>query len=292
MTFFEMIVETIKYIFLGLIQGITEVVPVSSSGHVAIAQLIFQIQTDEGLLFLILVNTGSLIAILYHFRKMIGRIISHFFAYFSTSKRTELVQEDFCYVWKIIVASIPAAFVGFLFSNQISGLYQDYGLFVVGIGMLITATILFVVKDYAKVNGRQTISFKDAIGIGLIQMFGLVPGLSRNGITTSTGLFRKMSMETSLNFSLLLSIPISIGSLLKYAYILIQDPSGNQLGFDPTNGYHYLFYFMAFVASIIATRYALKFLYKYFRRGRLVYFSIYLFVVGAIALTFGLLQLR
>ncbi len=292
MTFLEMVIETIKYIFLGLVQGITEVIPVSSSGHVAIAQLIFQIQTDEGLLFLILVNTGSLIAILYHFRKMIGRIILNFFTFFSVSKRTEGVQDDFCYVWKLVVASIPAAFVGFLFSSQISGLYQDYGLVVVGVGMLVTATLLFVVKDYAKVNGRQTITFRDAIGIGLLQMFGLVPGLSRNGITTSTGLFRKMSMETSLNFSLLLSIPISIGSLLKYAYILIQDPTGNQLGFDPTSGYHYLFYFMAFVASVVSTRYALKFLYKYFRRGRLVYFSIYLFVVGAIALTFGLLQLR
>jgi len=292
MTFLEMVIETIKYIFLGLVQGITEVIPVSSSGHVAIAQLIFQIQTDEGLLFLILVNTGSLIAILYHFRKMIGRIILNFFTFFSVSKRTEGVQDDFCYVWKLVVASIPAAFVGFLFSSQISGLYQDYGLVVVGVGMLVTATLLFVVKDYAKVNGRQTITFRDAIGIGLLQMFGLIPGLSRNGITTSTGLFRKMSMETSLNFSLLLSIPISIGSLLKYAYILIQDPTGNQLGFDPSNGYHYLFYFMAFVASVVSTRYALKFLYKYFRRGRLVYFSIYLFVVGAIALTFGLLQLR
>lgn len=292
MTFIEMVIETIKYIFLGLIQGITEVIPVSSSGHVAITQLILQIQTDEGILFLILVNTGSLIAILYHFRKMIGRIIANFFAFFSAKKRTEVVEDDFTYVWKLVVASVPAAIVGFIFSSQISGLYENYGLILVGLGLLISATVLFVVKDYAKVNGRQTISFQDAISIGLIQVFGMVPGLSRNGITTSTGLFRKMSMETSLNFSLLLSIPISIGSLLKYAYILIQDPSGNQLGFDPSNGYHYLFYFMAFVASVVSTRYALKFLFKYFRRGRLVYFSIYLFVVGSIALLFGLLQLR
>ena len=291
MGFLELLLETMKYLFLGFIQGVTEVIPVSSSGHVAIAQQILQLQMDEGLLFLILVNTGSLIAILIFFRTLIMRLFVNFFRYFQKKSRNEIVQEDYNYVWKIIIASVPAAFVGFLFSSRINIYYERYGLILVGVGLLIGATILFIVKDYAKVNGRQTITYTDAIAIGFIQVFGLFPGLTRNGITTSTGLFRKMSMETSLNFSLLLSIPISVGSVLKYVYIIIVDGSSANLGFDPSNGYQYLFYFVAFGASIIATLYALKFLFKYFRRGRLVYFSLYLFVIGAIALTIGLLQI-
>ncbi|MDP2426439.1 MAG: undecaprenyl-diphosphate phosphatase [Candidatus Izemoplasmatales bacterium] len=287
----KVIIETIKYIFLGLIQGLTEVIPVSSSGHVKMAQQLLNITIDEGLLFLILVNTGSLIAFLYHFRTLIIRIVGNFFKYIFVKDTREFSKEDFEYLMKIVVASIPAAVIGFLFSDVFDQIYLEYGLVLVGTGLLITATVLYVARDYSSINGRQTVSMKDAITIGFFQMFALIPGLSRNGVTTSTGLFRKMSMETSLVFSLLLSIPLSIGSLLNYILKIFIQGEASDLGFDVTNIAQYIFYFFAFIASILATLIALKYIFIFFRRGKLVYFSLYLFAVGLIALFYGLINL-
>jgi undecaprenyl-diphosphatase len=287
----KVIIETIKYIFLGLIQGLTEVIPVSSSGHVKMAQQLLNITIDEGLLFLILVNTGSLIALLYHFRTLIIRIVGNFFKYIFVKDSREFSKEDFEYLMKIVVASIPAAVIGFLFSDTIEQIYIQYGLVLVGTGLLVTATVLFVARDYSSMNGRQTISMKDAFTIGFFQLFALIPGLSRNAVTTSTGLFRKMSMETSLVFSLLLSIPLSIGSLLNYILKIFIQGEAADLGFDVSNIAQYVYYFFAFIASIFATLIALKFIFIFFRRGKLIYFSLYLFAVGLIALFYGLIKL-
>lgn len=278
-----------KYIFLGIIQGLTEVIPVSSSGHVTLAQELLRVQTDEGLLFLILVNLGSLIALILHFRKRIGQLLKGFFVHLFVPSKRETTQEDYQYAWKIVVATIPAGIVGVFLMDSIDQLYLTNRILLVGVGLLVTATVLYVVRDASYVNGRQTVTWPDALTVGAAQMFGVLPGWSRNGITTGTGLSRKMSMETALVFSLLLSIPLSLGSLLVYGYRIYRGGAAD-LGFDTANFAQYVYYAAAFFSSIAATWFSLKFIFQFFRRGRLVYFSLYLFVVGAIALIVGIVQ--
>lgn len=283
------ILELLKYIFLGIIQGLTEVIPVSSSGHVTIAQEILRVQTDEGLLFLILVNLGSLIALIAHFQKKIGELISGFFRFVFRPSSRETTREPYEYAWKLVVATMPAGIVGFVLMDSIDELYLANRILLVGVGLLVTATILYIVREASFVNGRQTVEWKDAFSIGFAQMFGVLPGWSRNGITTASGLTRKMSMETALVFSLLLSIPLSLGSLVVYGYRIYQGGAAG-LGFDTSNFAQYVYYAFAFLANIAATKFSLKFIFQFFRRGRLVYFSLYLFAVGTIALVVGIVQ--
>jgi len=283
------ILELIKYIFLGIIQGLTEVLPVSSSGHVTIAQEILRVQTDEGLMFLIVVNLGSLIALILHFRMKIGDLISGFFRFAFVKSSREISREPYEYVWKLVVATIPAGIVGYFLMDSIDAIYLSNRILLVGVGLLVTATVLYVVREASFVNGRQTVEWKDAFTIGFAQMLSVLPGWSRNGITTASGLSRKMSMETALVFSLLLSIPLSLGSLVVYGYRIYRGGAA-ELGFDTSNFALYIYYAAAFLSSIAATWFALKFIFQFFRRGRLVYFSLYLFGVGAIALVVGILQ--
>jgi undecaprenyl-diphosphatase len=285
------ILEFLKYVFLGIIQGFTEVIPVSSSGHVSLAQEILQIRTDEGLLFLILINIGSLFALIYHFRKRISEIIVGFLSYIFQKSSRDLTRPHFDYGMMIAFATIPAGLVGLFLGDAIDQMYLDHRMLLVGVGFLVSATFLYIVRDASYVNGRQMVNFRDAISIGLFQMFGVLPGLSRNGITTSGGLLRKLSMETALVFSLLMSIPLSIGSILVYGYKILNGGAAD-LGFDTRNLAQYIYYFAAFLASLFVTRIALKYIFIFFRRGRLVYFSLYLFAVGTIALVFGVIQIE
>lgn len=278
------LVELLKYIFLGVVQGVTEVLPISSSGHVALSQALLNIDADEGMLFFILVNLGSLIAIAYHFRRLIARLIVNTLRFvFKKSSRAEST-DDFHYALKIVIATIPFGMFGVLLENPLNDFYSKYSMFVVAVGLLITSTFLYIVRFAPLKHVNQSISFKDALVIGLIQPFAMIPGLSRSGITTSTGLLRKVSMDTALTFSLMLYIPISIGAFFYKLVPWIFDPVSYDVGFDTTNLMMYLLYGAAFVFSILATRFSLKYIFKWFRQGKLIFFAVYTLILGLIAL--------
>ncbi|HRY77154.1 MAG TPA: undecaprenyl-diphosphate phosphatase [Candidatus Izemoplasmatales bacterium] len=288
MGFSEIIQHFLEYIILGIVQGITEVLPISSSGHVTIAQQLMGINTDEGILFLILVNIGSLVAILFHFRKFLARLIKNFLSYLFRPSTRQETKEDWLYGWKVVLASLPIGIVGFFFNHSINLILADYPLVLVGLGLLITGTALYLVRNKSYVNGRQTITFRDAAVIGLGQMFAPIPGLSRSGITTSSGLMRKLSMETVLIFSFMLYIPVSVGSMLKYGIDYLQSPATFSWGFDVNNGWFYAYYVVAAAFSFFATLFSIKYIFIWFRRGKLVLFSIYTLVLGTISLFVGL----
>ncbi len=281
--------ELLKYLFLGVVQGFTEVLPVSSTGHVAIFQEILNIEADEGLLFLTLVNIGSMIAIIWHFRRFIKHLIKGFFQYIFKPDSREMNKHEFSYVIKIAIATIPATVVGYLFSRKIELLYQKYALIIVGVGLLITSTFLYIVRYAPNKNTRQDLSYKDIIFIGLLQMFSILPGLSRSGVTTASGLKRKLSMDTALSFSFMLYLPLSFGSLLLFVYRWLDAPGSSALGFDATNVYQYIYYFVAFSASILATKLGLKYIFQLFKQGKLVYFAGYTLVIGIIAFIAGVI---
>ncbi len=282
------IIELLKYILLGFVQGVTEVLPISSSGHVAIFQQILNVRADEGFLFLILINFGSLISILLYFRKLIFHYISSFIYYIFVPSSRNDTNEGFYVVIKIFIGIIPAAFVGYFVASTVDAFYQNYYLLIVGAGLLFTATVLYLVRNKSSVNGRQTITFQDAFFIGVFQTLAIVPGISRSGITTSSGLHRKMSMETALNFSFMLYIPLSIGSFLRYILHVVNLDDLTLLGINPSEPYQIIYYIAAMISSLLATWFSLKFMYILYRRGKLLPFALYTFAIGLFVFLIGI----
>ncbi len=266
--------EAIKYLLLGIIQGVTEVLPISSSGHVEIAKVLFNLEVDEGLLFLILVNTGSLIAFIIVFRHDIYNIIEDFLTYIFMPHRRTDSRFGFDTAIKLVIASIPAAVLGILFNNQIDELMLTYNVLLSGVGLLITATILLITSQGKIKRGYTYITYLDSILLGLAQGVALIPGISRSGATTSTALKRGVGIDSALRFSFLMYIPVSIGSMLLY-FIKLSDE-----GLGLISDEYLIYYLLAFAGAIIATYIAFKFIFNIFKSGKLKYFSYYCFLLG------------
>lgn len=279
------LLEAIKYLLLGIIQGITEVLPISSSGHVEIAKVLFQMQVDEGLLFLILVNTGSLLAFLIVFIRDIFNIAEDVITYILVPTRRNDSKDGFTTFIKLIIASIPAAVVGILFNDQIDALMREYNVLLSGVGLLFTATILLLTSQGKIKKGYTHISYVDSILLGLAQGVALVPGISRSGATTTTALKRGVGIDSALRFSFLMYIPVSVGSMLLYLLKL----SDEGLGL-PSNEY-LLYYALAFGGAFIATFIAFKFIFNIFKSGKLKYFSFYCFLLGFLSIVLYIINL-
>ncbi len=264
----ENILLLLKYIFLGIIQGFTEPLPISSSGHLVIFQELFNLSI-EGINFEIIVNTGSLIAIVIIFYKDIVSLVKNSFLYLF--KKQNKFKKDFLYVVMLVIAVIPAGLVGFIFKDSFDTISDN--LWVVGISLLITALALSLVGKAAVENTFEELTFIDALVIGLFQVFALIPGISRSGSTMVGGLSRKIKFEDAMKFSFLLYIPISIAASL----LSILDLSGSEDTFIAG-------YVGAFLVSIITTYFAVKWFFKMVRKGNLKYFSFYCFTVGTIVI--------
>lgn len=256
--------QLLKYILLGIIQGFTEPLPISSSGHLVIFEKLFHLDLSNDLNFEIIVNAGSLIAIVFIFRKDIWSLIVNSYSYII--KKDISHKKDFQYVLLLILAVIPAGVFGFLFKDMIETTFKT--LLSVGIGLLITSLALYLVSKQALNNTKTDISLKDAIVIGLFQVVALIPGISRSGSTMVGGLTRKIKFEDTMRFSFLLYIPISVATLFL-----------GLLDLDTSNIF-VIGYIGAFLCSIVSTFFAVKWFFRMVRQGNLKYFSVYCLVVG------------
>jgi len=271
-------IEALKFLLLGIVQGITEVLPISSSGHVELFKVLLGVDVEQHLLFLILVNTGSLVAFFVIFARDLLALFMAFFRFlFVPTKRAEN-RDGFQYVLKLLIASIPAAIVGLTLNHYIEAALGLYGILLSGIGLLATGTILLLTSRLHFHHGNTSISMTDAALIGIAQAFALIPGLSRSGTTTSTALSRGLGLNSALKFSFLMYIPVSIGSLIMeindfFDAGAILPPTSTVLSFG-----------MAFVAAIFATYFAYKIIFNIFRSGRLRLFSTYCFGVGLLSI--------
>ena len=273
------IVEALKYLLLGIIQGLTEVLPISSSGHVEIAKQIVGIDFSNSLLFLILVNTGSLCAFIWIYRRKLWHLIKGFIVYILYPSKREQHRNAFFMVMKIVVASIPAGIVGILFNSEFQQLLEQYGLLIVGIGLLVTATVLYIITRDEPFKGQDNqLNWKDVTLIGVAQAFALFPGISRSGMTSSTAIKRGASIDTALDFSFIMYIPVSIGSTLLLIYKAM---SGEESVFSAGQT---LYYVLAFVGAATATYIAYKLIFNIFKSGKLRYFSYYCLTISAIAM--------
>lgn len=266
---------TLKYILLGIIQGITEPIPVSSSGHLLVFRNLFNAPVLEDLNFEIITNFGSFLAILFIFRKDIIKLLKSFFTYLfnKDEKVKKSTLPDFKYCMQIVVATIPVGIVGFILKDKLEGALSS--LTIVGISFLITALFLVLVSKIKGSKEDKDITFKDAIIIGLVQMISIIPGISRSGSTLVGCLFRDMKRETALKFSFMLYFPVSIATFALSVIDIIKEGNISELIVP---------YGLGMIAAGIVTYFATEWLFKEVKNGKLWKFAIYCVFIGLFTL--------
>lgn len=265
-------IEIIKYIFLGIVQGFTEPLPISSSGHVFILKELFNVGSTD-LNFEIIVNFGSLLAILLIYKDDLIRLIKNFFLFFK--EKTEETVSDFKYCWLIVIGSIPVGIVGFVFKDLIEEKLNNVK--IIGIAFLITALFLFLVRNIKGRKEDKDLTILDSIIIGLTQVIAVIPGISRSGSTLIGGLFRDLDRKTALKYSFMLYIPVSLGTTLLGIKDLLEMGNIHEL---------ILPYGLGFIASFVVSFFTLRWFMGVVKKGNLKYFSIYCLILGILILIF------
>lgn len=272
-------INLITYIFLGLLQGITEPIPVSSSGHILILQTIFK-RLNQSLnvdfeTLAVITNFGSLVAIVIIYRKEIVKLIKDFFSYLTNKDKRKETKTNYLYSWKLVLATIPAGVLGII-ATKIDLLETlEKNIKFTGITLIITAIFLFLIRNFKGKKDKDKISFKDAIIIGFYQMVSIIPGISRSGATIVGGMFQGLKREEAFNFSFLLYIPISIATTILGIKDLLE---------ISINSTTWILYIIATIVAGIFTYIFTKWFAKIVKEGKLIYFSIYCLIVGLLVL--------
>lgn len=268
-----MIIELIKYIFLGALQGFTEPIPVSSSGHLVVFRELIKGNLFNDLNFEIIVNFGSLIAIIIFFWKDIKVLITDFFMYIKTKEKKYF--SNFKYCWLIVIGTIPAGLVGLFFKDQIEGLLTSVK--IIGAALLITSGFLYLIRNIKGKKDDKDISFKDAFVIGLFQIVALFPGISRSGATIVGSMFRNLKRDAAFKFSFMLYIPISLATMLLGV--------GDLISMNLSTTY-WLYYLCGMIAATIVTYFSTKWFNNIMKSGKLIYFVYYCLIAGTLILIF------
>ncbi len=261
----------IKHFIIGIVQGITEPIPVSSSGHVMIASEILGLG-EQGFTFAILTNTASLLAVLFIYREDIIRLIVNSLRYIQT--RNSRYAADFRFVLLIIIGSIPAGVLGILLSDVIA---ENVSMTTIAIMLFVTGTAIWLIRNMRGKKSDADITVKDAFLVGLGQAVALTPGISRSGATIISAIAVGMKQETALRYSFMLYIPVSLGSVVLGISDFVNEPNKAELALP---------YAVTFIATVFMTYFAMKWFMGIMKHGKLIYFTYYCFIVGALLLIF------
>ena len=255
-------------LILGIIQGLTEFLPVSSSGHLEIFKEIFSsdYQPKESLLITITLHAATAMSTLFYFRKDIGFIFKELLRFEKS--------ESLYFALKIILSMIPAVIVGLFFEDFIASLF-DRNLLLVGFMLLITAFLLFQADSIGKNN--KLLNYRSALLIGVIQAIAILPGISRSGATIALAVLLGIDRERAARFSFLMVIPLIFGSMAKS---LLEIDSVTQ---SPD----FLSLLVGFIAAFITGIFACKWMIALVKKSQLKYFSFYCIVVGVIAIVYA-----
>ncbi|QKG80925.1 undecaprenyl-diphosphate phosphatase [Tenuifilum thalassicum] len=257
MTIFQAIV-------VGIVQGLTEFLPVSSSGHIELSKAILGVHLEDNLEFSIAVHVATVLSTLLVFRKEIVELIAGLFR-FENNQQTQ-------YVFKLLVSAIPVGVVGVLFKDEIESLFEG-NLIVVGVMLLVTSALLALTRLIKRPIAKP-ITYIDSIIIGISQTFAILPGLSRSGATISTGLLLGKDRDETARFSFLMVIIPVLGA----AFIdIVKGDAVNVLTAPVIAG---------FIAAFVSGFLACSFMLRIVRKGNLYWFAIYCALVGVIALMF------
>lgn len=258
---------TLEALILGIIQGLSEFLPISSSGHLEIGKVLLGANTSESMMFTIAVHGATVLSTLVIFRKEILQLLIGLFQ-FQWNEETK-------YVAKIVVSMIPVLIVGLLFEEQLEALFTG-NLVLVGSMLLYTAVLLSF--TFFKKSGRKTIGFLDAFIIGLAQAIATVPGISRSGSTIATGLLLGNKREEVSKFSFLMVLAPIIGANL----LSLKDAD-----FSADAGISAISLLVGFIAAFVVGLLACTWMIKIVNKGKLIWFAAYCAIVGIVAIIFA-----
>lgn len=259
----------IDALILGIVQGLTEFLPVSSSGHLEIGVVLLGINSTNNLLFALVVHMATCLSTIFVFHKDILLLIKGLLK-FEWNDATK-------FVLKLFISMIPVGIVGLLFESEIEAFFTG-DLFLVGGMLLVTSILLFIPRYFSQGIGEVT--FGKSLVIGLAQSIAILPGISRSGSTIAMALVLGVSREKAAKFSfLMVLLPIIGASLLKIKkYIEFPD-------FEPE--VNILALFLGFMAAFISGYLACRWMVKIVKKGKLIYFSIYCFILGLTAISYS-----
>lgn len=279
--------NTLQTLIMGLLQGLTEYLPVSSSGHLTIASELFGIDGESNMTFTIAVHVATVLSTLVILGSEIGKILKGMCNPLSPRSLKgngtflNRLNPDQRYVLNILVSMIPIGIVGVFFKDQVEEIFGS-GLLVVGICLLLTAALL-TFSYLARPRQRENISLSHAFIIGLAQAVAVLPGLSRSGSTIATGLLLGNKKEKLAQFSFLMVIPPILGEALLDVLKMVK-------GEEATGGIDTLPLIVGFVAAFISGCAACKWMIGIVKKGKLIYFAYYCAIVGVASIVYSLLK--
>jgi len=262
-------------VLLAILQGITEFLPVSSSGHLVLAQQLLNLQDPQLLTFDVFVHFGTLISVVIVFWKDILEMMRSFFSAIAFFKFKEHYEdkEHFRLGIAILIGSIPAGVIGLTYRQQIEDAFTDTKL--VAMNLVITGLILFLTRLARPIEGKK-VGIISSIVIGFAQAIAILPGISRSGSTMSAALYLKISPLQAARFSFLLSVPVIAGAALLEIVALIKH--GTNIGFLPI--------LVGTFTAAIAGYAAIKLLLRIMEKGKFSWFSFYCLAIGILGIIF------
>ena len=279
--------EWFEALLLGLIQGLTEFLPVSSSGHLEIGKVLLGVETTDDLLFTTMVHAATVLSTIVVFRKQIWDLLKGFFCGLKGIKVTKegvVCNDQTDYLLKMVVSMIPVFIVGVFLKDQVESLFGS--IMVVGFALIVTSLVLFF-SDYSSRPGRKSIfpaneyrngiSYWQAFAVGLGQAFAVVPGLSRSGTTISTGLICGVKREVMAQFSfLMVLVPILGETFLELV--------GGEFGASSVGA---LSLVLGFVSAFVSGLFACKVMIALVKKAKLSWFALYCLIAAAAIFIFA-----
>src|SRR5210317_1648203 len=261
--------DIIDAILLGIVQGLTEFLPVSSSGHLELGKVILGDTSvpEESMLFTVVLHFATALSTIVVFRKDIWTIIKGFLQ-FKWNNDTQFIS-------KIVLSMIPATVIGVFFEEELEQLFGG-NIILVGLMLIITVLLLFL-ADRAK-NTNKKVSYVDAIVIGISQAIAILPGISRSGATISTSVLLGNDKSKAARFSFLMVVPLILGKIAK-------DILSGELTYEANN---FSILAIGFIAAFIAGLFACTWMIKLVKNSKLKYFAIYCAIVGVISILVSL----
>jgi undecaprenyl-diphosphatase len=259
--------DWLEALILGIVQGLTEFLPVSSSGHLELGKVILGVEAERSLIFTVVVHGATVLSTIFIFHKDLWILLKGLFA-FKWNDETK-------YISRILISMIPVVIVGLLFAEEIESFFTGNVIFV---GSMLIITALLLSFTYFKKSNLRKISFVDSFIIGIAQAAAVLPGISRSGATISTGLMLGNKRELITKFSFLMVLIPIIAANVKDLFTG-EMASESSVGAVPL----LIGFFAAFISGLLACKWMIGIV----KKGKLIYFAIYCFIIGLIAIFVG-----